>query len=205
MRPMRNPRRLGAAIITLALALALGAGAATPAAADRGETTQEPIRFALADDEHGLMVFVNVTRESLCTDERLAYEDELLAWFDSDMTSAPPEEPASSPDGIVLLELSESDGPGGFAARLRGEAPVELWTWADEPAPGFECRTTEGAGASLFATGLLSVDQRFRGNAAGGIFHLDLKGGVTTPEGQDYRYRLSFGSAGAQSSLVRLG
>ena len=104
-RRRRVARRLvaaGAAAAAAAATIGVGSAAASPDLTTT--TTHETLR--LVDEEHGILYFINKSRADLCTPERLAFEAELLAWFDGGAVGDPPAEPASSQQGVAEVQRS---------------------------------------------------------------------------------------------------
>lgn len=184
--------RFLAGIIAASLALA----AAVPvAAADH----REHVRFtpSFPDLVNELVVFVNIDRQSYCTDEVVDFEEAILAWIDSDFAGPPPPEPAF-PLGFDPIMVQEKETPKGAIVSLaKGSGLViELWELdneADRPFVG-PCLDTDdrhtrfargktrfqGQDNDLFASGT-------RGNAFG-----DRGQANVVHNGDGYRYTWRF-------------
>lgn len=159
-RRHRVARRLvaaGAAVAAAAATIGVGPAAASPDLTTT--TTHETLR--LVDEEHGILYFINKSRADLCTPERLAFEAELLAWFDGGAVGDPPAEPASSQQGVAEVQRSVRLVNRRELVTIVGDdVPVEAWR-LDSEEGGVDCTATDGPGAELFAAGPMDfTDQR---------------------------------------------
>lgn len=118
----------GVAVLALVLALA------APASADPPERFEDAIFSTAADVEHGLAVFVNITRDDLCE------------WVAGGADGPPPV------DRLVPVQITRT-GQGALVRSYRSEATVELYR-VDDDVPPFEnpCDDTD-AQAGPWATG----------------------------------------------------
>lgn len=156
-------RRIVIAIfVTVALvALAAPAGAGPP---DRFEDTF-PIAFP--DFENGFAVFVNTSRELVCTPEREAFEawefefgeaffvwTEILGMPAEDFPGdPPPADPGPFPAIDPIAIQGKETGKGAIVQKATGsDLPTELWVLDEEDLGVGPCSDTDDAD-ELFATG----------------------------------------------------
>ena len=172
---MRKFLSLGAGIL-LAVTSAGSALAAPP------EKFTEPAFFVFPDFDLGLVVFINMDRETLCTAEQVAFEEALTAWIEGGELGDPPEEPAA-PEGFEPVSfLVQETAQGAIVQHLLGLALVaEVWEM-DADAPGIgPCTDTDDA-LNLIGTGTAEINANdndlfgsgTRGNAFGdrGVINL---------------------------------
>lgn len=123
------------------------------------------------DFENGFVVFLNTTREAVCTPEQVQAELDFLDWVvvwvdaffqyleenDGDPTGFPgefpPEEPPR-PEGIAPFTVQQKEtGKGAIVESTRGrDIPTELWRQVENPPGVGPCTDTEGE-IEPFATG----------------------------------------------------
>jgi hypothetical protein len=133
-------------ILGLAAAAVLAIGAAAPALAAPPVRFTEPIPFLFPDLENGLVVLVNMDRETYCTPEEVAWEEAFLAWLEGGEVGDPPEPPAE-PDGFAPVAIQQKETrKGAVVERFRGSRLViEIWELdADAPLIG-PCTDTDDA------------------------------------------------------------
>ncbi|MFW2384114.1 MAG: hypothetical protein ACN4GZ_20345 [Acidimicrobiales bacterium] len=156
-----------AAFVVLAATLS---GVAAEAGSPNVEEFYPGIDFP--DFENGFVVFLNTTRDAICTEEQIEAEFETIAWFESgdadeffqyldendgDPTgfegTFPPEEPPR-PEGIVAFRrLSKETGKGALVESVRGtDVPTELWRQDENPPGVGPCTDTLGQ-SGPYATG----------------------------------------------------
>lgn len=166
-RRRRAGRRITAVGACAAAAATLGVG--TAFAAPDTTTTTAYTAIRLVDEEHGLLLFANKSREDLCTPERIVYEGELQAWFDGGLVGDPPAEPEGTDVGEVGITETHRFVDSRELSSLTGPVPVEVWR-LDEEGGGIDCTATDGAGAGLFATGTMdfTLTRRFTDSTVSG-------------------------------------
>ena len=79
----------------------------------------EPTPFLFPDLELGLVVLVNMDRETYCTPEQVAWEEAFIAWLEGGEVGDPPEPPAE-PEGFELVAFQQKETRQG-----RGRAAVQ--------------------------------------------------------------------------------
>jgi hypothetical protein len=154
-----------ASALGLALATTTGMALAAPTASAEPSARQGTNWFGVWGDLDWAVpgaLFINQTRDTLCTPDRVAWEQSLAAWLRDPDTNPEPGDPpfaeglARAPqrevtplDGVVIIQVSGKD------------LPAELWTfdddvqtWDDVIAP---CIDTDGTGAQRAATGTGSI------------------------------------------------
>lgn len=154
-----------ASALSLALATTAGLALAAPSATAEPAAQQGTNWFGTWGDLDWAVpgaLFLNQTRDTLCTPDRVAWEQSLAAWLQDPDTNPEPGEPpfaeglARAPqrevtpvEGVVKIQVSGKD------------LPAELWTfdddvqsWDDVIAP---CIDTDGTGAQRVATGNGSI------------------------------------------------
>lgn len=116
-------------LITLAASAALLAAGLGPTPATATPEKFEMHLIALFPDfQNNLVVFVNTTREDVCTEAMTAFEYELAEWFDDGMVGDPPDE-VEGPEGIDPVPVQEVTVRSG-AVIVKGDATdvhFELW------------------------------------------------------------------------------
>jgi hypothetical protein len=198
--------RIGAA---LAFLLALGfanAGAAVASANPTVATETRPATARLSDPDNDLLVFVNKSRADLCTPERIIFEQQFLAWLDGGAQGDPPPEPASSQQGIAPVTFTQRTAGDVTTFTIDGRnLPVEVWRLEDD-VDGLDCTATDGPGAALFATGIMTWhNQRVTTPTGGGSFSVSLQGRVVGTDGQPYNYSIRYGAGNGGTHLVPIG
>jgi hypothetical protein len=136
-----------------AAAATLGVG--TASASPDVTTTTNHATARIVDEENGLLLFINKSRADLCTPERIAFEAELVVWFEGGLVGDPPVEPADSSQGVVEVGQTSRLVDGREILKSDDEVPVEVWRLDDEGG-GIDCTATDGAGAELFAAGTMN-------------------------------------------------
>jgi hypothetical protein len=196
---------VGALMMT---ATALPAGAGPP---ERGE---ENFAIAFPDFENGFAVFVNTTRDAICTDERIDAEIAFLRWFpiwgdaffqylDENMGDPegfpgefPPEAPPW-PEGIDALSTSFNEtGKGAIVFSEGGtKLHVELWRLVEQPPGVGPCTDTFGM-EQAFATGTGMSRQNdndlFGSGTRGNSFGGHLVASLRTADGNNFQYHSRF-------------
>ena len=116
------------------------------------ERSEEPIAFAFPDFENGFVVLINTSRESVCTEQQVQYEEDVLEWdtdhlddfFEwidegNDPAEFEPQPPelVPFPDGDQLVSVKQiTTGKGAIVEQVRGrDLGIEIWQ-LDEGAPG---------------------------------------------------------------------
>lgn len=132
------------------------------------ERFEEPIAFAFPDFENGFVVLINTSRESVCTEQQVQYEEDVLAWdadhlddffawidAGNDPAEFEPQPPelVPFPDGDQLVSVKQiTTGKGAIVEQVRGrDLGIEIWQ-LDEGAPGVgPCLDTATSRASISA------------------------------------------------------
>lgn len=132
--------------LSLCAGILLAVGSATSALAAPPDKFTEPATFIFPDFELGLVVFINMDRATYCTAERVAWEEDFLAWLDGGEIGDPPELPAE-PDGFAAVSFKQHEtGQGAIVDQVRGSGlAAEVWEM-DADAPGIgPCTDSDGA------------------------------------------------------------
>jgi hypothetical protein len=183
-------------VLGLCAAALLSVGAATPALAGPPARLEEPIPITFPDTNLGLVVFINIDRETYCTPEIIAFEEALIAWLEGGEVGDPPEFPGE-PEGFDTISIkSKETWQGAIVQQFKGSGlSIELWEMdADPPLVG-PCTDTDDA-MNLIASGtarFMSNDNDLfgsgtRGNAFGNRINAQLE----DDEGNAYRYSSRF-------------
>jgi hypothetical protein len=182
----------------LTVAAAVATLTAVPASASPPDRFEIPFTFVFPDLEYELAAFVNIDRESYCTDEVVNFENAVIAWLEGGMVGDFPDEPMF-PEGFVgLSAMTKETGQGAVVASLSGSGlMIELWHLdAEENRPLVGPCTDTDDEATLFADGTASVrghdndlfGSGTRGNAFGDFFQAD----VIDADGNEYSYSRRF-------------
>jgi hypothetical protein len=198
IRPHRRAVLRGVGTLLAALALIM-TGTSAPAVAHASRSTHDdttvtvrPATARLSDGDNNLLVFINKSRASLCTDERIAYEQAFIAWLDGGQQGDPPTEPASSQQGVKPVRFTQRVDRDVTTFSVDGpNLPVEVWRQEDDP-DGIDCTATDGPGAGLFATGTMTW--RVRAVTALHFQSSDtsLQGCIRNTDGQSYQYTIRY-------------
>ncbi len=170
------------------------------------------------DFENGFVVFLNTTREAVCTDEQVESEFAFLDWFINEDGEAffryleenngdptdyqgvfpPPEPPRPArPEGIVAFRrLSKETKKGAIIESVRGSnVPTELWRQDENPPGVGPCTDTLGQEAA-FATGTSMArsndNNLFDSPSRNTSFGNHLRASLTDAEGNDFVYDARF-------------
>lgn len=142
------------AVITVLTGIVLpapGAQAAMPA-----ETVQITPHFQAIDEDLGLILFVNSTREDYCTDEMVDWENAYLAWIEGGHVGEEPSYPGY--EGMETVTATRMPvGTHNAWARWSATVPVELWTFDEGVFPdaiGVGPCTDSDEEGELVATGV---------------------------------------------------
>lgn len=185
--------------VALSAMLLLGVTASPASAAGPPEVFNDPFAFTGPDFDHGLVVFINTSREAFCTDEQTAREQAFVDWIEGGMTDPFPEWALERPEGFETWTPKVIDSPHGVIANLKeSDQYIELW-WMDEPEDSF------GVGACLdsddrdemFAAGTASIKATATDLFEGGlrpaaIDHFRGRADLVGVDGSDYRYSFSW-------------
>ncbi len=143
-------------------------------AADAGPPDKELVYPGIdfPDFNNGFVIFLNTTREAVCTDEQIRAEFAFLEWIESGAADEffayldanngdptgylgefPPPEPPR-PEGIVAFRRqSKETGKGAIVESVKGSnVPTELWRQDENPPGVGPCTDTLGQ-TDAFATG----------------------------------------------------
>ena len=205
MRKLLMAAVVGALVMTVA---AVPAGAGPP---DRQEIN---VSLDFPDFENGFVVFVNTTRDAVCTDEQVAAELALIEWFpvwgeaffrylDENMGDPtgfegefPPFEPPR-PDGIdSFVVMQKVTGKGAIVDSARGSnVHIELWRQGEEPPGVGPCTDTMGV-TEPFATGTgmaRANDNDLEGSGTrGNAFGNHVVATLSTADGSPFHYHSRF-------------
>ena len=204
-------RKILICFFVLAVATAGMVGSAGAAPPEKSE-----IRFGIdfPDFENGFVVFINTTRDAVCTAEQLHAELAIIDWFPEygeaffsylDANGGdpsgfegefPPEEPPR-PEGIALLSNKEKLTRKG-ALMVTGSGRnlhIEIWRQVDAPPGVGPCTDTLGM-TEPYAVGTANVGSRdndafgsdTRGNSFGNRVNAKLK----ASDGESIIYRSQF-------------
>jgi len=197
-RPHRRPvlRRVSTVLAALGLIVT---GTSAPAVAhvsrpthDDTTVTVRPATARLGDGDHNLLVFINKSRASLCTDERIAYEQAFIAWLDGGQQGDPPTEPASSQQGVNPVRFTQHVEDGVTTSSVDGpNLPVEVWRPEDNP-DGIDCTATDGPGAALLATGTMTWHVRSVTAPHLQASDTSLQGYILGTDSRTYRYTIRY-------------
>jgi len=209
---MRNTPLIKTLAIAGVTALAVGmttvpSQAKSEALGGAPERFEEPIAFAFPDFDNGYVVFVNTSRESVCTDQQVQYEEDALAWdtdhlddffewIDSGKDPAEfepqPPEPVPFSDGDQLVSVKQiTTGKGAIVDQVRGrDLGIEIWQ-LDEGAPGTgPCLDT--ASETVVGTGTVGIRSNDNDLDASGTranaFGNALSAQVVSEEGDAFSY-----------------
>jgi hypothetical protein len=164
--------RITRSVVGLVASAALVAGAApSPAAASPPDRVEAYPGIDFPDFENGFVVFVNTTRDSVCTQEQVQAELDFLDWAvvfgdaffqyldenDGDPSGFPGEFPPPEPprpEGIAPFTVQQKQtGKGAIVQSARGkDIPTELWRQVENPPGVGPCTDTTGQ-SEPFATG----------------------------------------------------
>lgn len=171
--------------------------AATPlAAAGQPARFEVPFTILFPDTNLGLVVLINMDRETYCTPEIVAWEEAWIAWIEGGEVGDPPADP-TFPDGFDPISVQESEAGQGALISMASAAGLSIELWeidADPPLVG-PCTDTDDAD-HLVASGTVAFRSNdndvfgsgTRGNAFGdrGIASLE------SDDGTAYRYSWLF-------------
>ncbi len=133
-------------ILSLGAAAMLVLASAVPAAAAPPTISREPVLLLFPDFDLGLVVLINTDRETYCTPEQVAWEEDFLAWLEGGAAGDPPEAPAE-PEGFDVVSFRQKEtGKGAVVQQFKGSRlSVEIWE-LDADAPGIgPCTDTDDA------------------------------------------------------------
>lgn len=152
---------------------------------------------AFPDEERGLVVLINVTREVVCTAEQIAFEMAFIAWLEAGEVGPPPAPPAEPLEGIepATVQVVET-GQGALVYSLQvRDVPMELWVLDEDAQLVGPCTDTDqseepfAAGTASFRINDNDLDSSgTRGNAFGDRLHATL----TTADGSTLRIHARF-------------
>lgn len=195
-------------LIPLAVgALAVTGLVAPSAVAGPPDRFEVPIAITFPDFENGFVVLANTTREAVCTDEQVAFEESVLAWEEEyledflawieagndpgEFVPQPPE-PSGGVDGDALLSVQQkSTGKGAIVERVSGrDLGIEIWQ-LDEGAPGIgPCLDSQSE--TLLGSGTADVwskdNDLFVSGTRGNAFGNDLRASLVSPDGESFKY-----------------
>ena len=207
--------RMTRTVIGLAASAALVTGAVpSPATAGPPDRIEAYPGIDFPDFENGFVVFLNTTREAVCTPEQLeaelAFLDWVVEWGDAffqyldenggDPTGFPgdfpPDEPPR-PDGIAPVTVQQKEtGKGAIVESVRGkDIPTELWRQVENP-PGVGPCTDTADATEPFATGTSMVKSNdnnlFDSPSRNTSFGNHVKASLTDVDGNSFVYDSRF-------------
>lgn len=195
---------MGRRAVVVVASLAILGAVLAPTASGAGEPAvqrfEEPWFTAFPDEERGLVVLVNLTRDLVCTDAQVADELAFLAWLEGGEVGPPPEPTAEPFQGIApaTVQVVET-GKGALVFTLRArDMPMELWP-LDEDAPLVgPCTDTEesdtpyAVGTAQFRVNDNDLEvSGTRGNAFGDHGHALLRTVDGTPVHAHWRFHVN--------------
>jgi hypothetical protein len=205
--PARSVRRSVRWLIALAALGLVSLGSSSPA-------TATPTQFAptaVFPDPNGFVVFVNTTRELICTAEQVQYETDVVTWISMHLADylawieagndpaqfvPQPPEPPERPAGIELFDrVQRTTAQGAVVQNIRGDdIPIELWVM-DEGAPGVgPC--LDSASQTLVGTGVADVrahdNDVFVSGTRTNAFGNTLRAELVDPSGNTFSYSIRF-------------
>lgn len=202
IRHERRPRR-GHRLLAAALAGLTAMAVALPAAANPPQRFDAVFGLIYAETDNNFVVFLNTTRDRICTPERAAWEQAIADWRDGGMVGDPPEQPTvPGPIDSISVRLVETNAGAVVAAADGSDLTIELWhldapgdrlgvgpcTSSDDPDPD------EGDG--LFAAGTADYRMRdsdfFLTGPGAQAFTDGFRADVTSPYGIEYSYTTIF-------------
>lgn len=183
-------------ILSVAAAAVLAISAAAPALAGPPTKFSEPMLFLFPDTEHGIVVLINIDRETICSSEQVAWEEAFLAWLEGGEVGDPPEGPVD-PEGFGDVEfIVKETGQGALVQLFKASGlSAEIWELdADAPLIG-PCTDTDDA-MNLLGSGTAAFigndndlfGSQTRGNAFGDRGMVD----VQDQDGNRLRYSWTF-------------
>ncbi len=133
-------------ILGLAAAAALAISAAGPALAAPPARFTAPALFLFPDFNLGLVVLINIDRETICSPEQVAWEEAFIAWLEGGEVGDPPEPPID-PDGFDGIAFLEKETRQGAVVQLFKASGISAEIWElDADAPGIgPCTDTDDA------------------------------------------------------------
>jgi hypothetical protein len=180
-------------ILLMALALLVVGVSSASAASGPPDRHEEPLANVFPDFENGKLVFINTSRDIICTPAQIAFEEWIL-----DGAVGPPPGPGFQFEGIDPIAIQERMVGDGVVVRLvkGSNLPTELWE-LDDPADlgAGPCTDTDDKN-EMFADGT----SRYQSND-NDFFGSDTKGNawgergvasLTGADGESYTYTHRF-------------
>ncbi len=141
-------------------AFTLGIGVLLPTTTAQAATPAETIEVGPSiqaiDDDQGLLLFVNSTRADYCTPTMVAWEEAVLAWLETDMSTEPPPYPGY--DSLETFSATRMPvGRHNAWSRWSAQVTVELWEFDEGVFPdhlGAGPCTDSDEATGPFATGI---------------------------------------------------
>lgn len=187
--------------ITAALgAVVLIGSSAASAVAGPPVDFEEKFAFTGPDFDHGLVVFINTSREAFCTDEQVAREQAIIDWIEAGAVEEDfPEWALERPDGFETWTPLVVQTPKGAIANLKESGQhIELWHMdAPENSPAVGACTDTDDTLELVATGTAVIkatvtDLFGQGLRPASLDHTRGSADLTGEDGTDYRYTFSW-------------
>lgn len=198
-------------LATSALTALAAVGVTAPAGAAPPERFEERLPLLFPDVDNGYVVIINSSRDAVCTDEQVQFEQDALAWeaahgddFEAwieagndpaDFVPQPPEPPAG-PEGLKPVEFKQKEtGQGAVVEQIRARNhAIELWR-LDEGSPLVgPCLDTPTE--TLVATGTVDVSVHFNDVAEtgtrSGTYTEKGKAKLVRPDGSKFSYSFHF-------------
>jgi hypothetical protein len=179
--------------------LLVGTTASPAGAGGPPEVFEDPFAFTGPDVDHGLVVFINTSREAFCSDDQVAREVAIIDWLEGGMVDPFPEWAMERPPGFQTWTPLVVDSPKGIIANLEETNQyIELWR-LDEPDDAFgvgACLDTDDRD-ELFATGVADIKANatdlFEANLRpAAIDNFRGKAALASVDGSDYSYFFSW-------------
>lgn len=183
-------------VISLCAAAVLAISAAGTALAGPPERFTAPLLFLFPDTNLGLVVLINIDRETICSPEQVAWEEAFIAWLDGGEVGDPPEPPVD-PDGFDPVAFQEIETGQGAVVQLFNASGlyVEIWELdADAPLVG-PCTDTDdamhliGSGTAGF---IVNDNDLFGSGTRGNAFGDRGIANIEDDDGNSFRYSWLF-------------
>jgi hypothetical protein len=179
--------------------LLLGSTALPATAAGPPQVFEDPFAFTGPDFTHRLVVFVNTSRESFCTEEQVERELAIVEWIEGGMVDPFPEWALERPAGFQTWTPMVIDSPHGVIAHLsESDQYTELWLMdAPEDSYGVGACLDSDDRDELFATGTATIKATATDLFEGGLRpaaldHVRGSADLVGVDGRDYSYSFSW-------------
>jgi hypothetical protein len=134
------------AILSLCAAVVVALASTASALAAPPEKSTAPILFLFPDTDLGLVVLINIDRETICSPEQVAWEEAFIAWLEGGEVGDPPEPPID-PEGFDSVSFQDIEtGQGAVVSKFKGSGLyVEIWELDADAALVGPCTDTDDA------------------------------------------------------------